>query len=131
MSIKKPTRLPLGKPKRVARSPDPASIAYAASLAVYSRSQYHCRGPQGQPLATRAKPASPCPRQWSDEDATTLLRGAMFRGHLSEKWENGFPRYVWHRDGIVFYEARHTRGPIGSYHAYPIEDIQLPLGIVL
>jgi len=133
VGIKKPVGPKRGKPKRVDPNPDRALLAHAASNAVYSRSPYHCLGAEGQPIATRMKPASPCPRQWSDEDATKTLRIAVSRGHVSEIWEDGFPRYVWHRDGTVFYEARHTRGPLGSFHAYPIEEIQLPLprGIIL
>lgn len=46
-------------------------------------------------------------------------------------WEDGFPRYVWHCEGGIFYEARHTRGPSGLFHAYPIEDIQVPRGLRL
>lgn len=72
---------------------------------------------------TRAKPASPCPKRWNDAEATQLLRSAISRGHISDKWEDGFPRWVWHRDGGTYYEARHTRGPLGSFHAYPIEEI--------
>ena len=56
------------------------------------------------------------------------LRAAIGRGNVSEVWEDGFPRHVWHRDGDVLYEARHTKGPAGSFHAYPIEEFQAPRG---
>ena len=134
MSIKRPLLPNLGgKPKRVGTNPDQTMLAQAAMHAVYhgDDNPYHCPGIRGQPLATRAKPASICPRRWSDEEATQALRNAMSRGNVSEIWEEGFPRYVWHRDGAVFYEARHTRGPSGSFHAYPIEEIQAPQGLKL
>ncbi len=133
MSIKRPTRPNLGKPKRVCLSPDKALLAQAAASAVYdgSSNPYHCLGIRGRPLSTRVKPASICPKRWTDEDATKVLRAAVARGNVSEKWEEGFPRYVWHRDGEVFYEARHTRGPSGSFHAYPIEEMQAPQGLKL
>jgi hypothetical protein len=79
----------------------------------------------------RPKPASICPKRWSDDDATRALRSAVVCGNVSEIWEDGFPRHVWHKDGNVLYEARHTRGPVGSFHAYPIENIQAPIGLRL
>jgi hypothetical protein len=80
---------------------------------------------------TRIKPASRCPRRWTDEDATRVLRAAISRGKISADWEDGFPKFVWAKEGGVFYEARHTRGPAGYFHAYPIEAIQLPRGMAL
>jgi len=127
VGIRRPSRAKLsnwGKTKRVDAAPDPALLAQAAATAVYSASPYHC-----PPFRQRVRPASPCPRRWTDEEATTALRGALSNGHVSDRWENGFPRYVWRRDGNVLYEARHTRGPEGSFHAYPIEDSQAPHGL--
>jgi hypothetical protein len=126
MAIRRPTPAHLGKRKRVDSNPDQVMLMQAAATAVFGASPYHCRGAKGQPLVTRAKPASPCPRQWSDEEATRTLRAAISRGKISDTWEDGFPKLVWHKDGNVFYEARHTRGPGGSFHAYPVEDIELP-----
>jgi hypothetical protein len=121
--------LRMGKPKRIHQNPDSKLIAQAAATAVYSPSEFHCPGVKGQPAKFRLKPASICPKRWSDDDATRALREAIARGDVSDAWEEGFPRYVWHRDGNTLYEARHTRGPGGSYHAYPIEIIQAPLGL--
>jgi hypothetical protein len=118
-----------GKGKRVDPKPDRARLAQAASKSVYAGSDYHCPGVGGRPLKYRAKPASICPRHWSEAEATAALRVAMTQGTVSEVWEDGFPRYVWHKDGDVWYEARHTRGPYGTFHAYPIELGQLPGGL--
>jgi len=121
--------LRMGKLKRIDPTPDCERLAHAAAKAVYSRSEYHCPGARGQPVKARSKHTSICPKRWSDEKATRILREAIACGNVSDTWEEGFPRHVWHKDGKVLYEARHTRGPYGSFHAYPIEDIQAPLGL--
>jgi hypothetical protein len=110
--------------------PNQGLLTNAATKALYSPSEYHCRGPKGQPLKSRPKPASECPRGWSGAEATHALRRAIADGQVSEVWEDGFPRFVWHRDNGVTYEARHTRGPVGTFHAYPIEAIQAPRGFL-
>ncbi|SRR5258708_1073344 len=120
-----------GKQKQVHPSATAVELARAAAACVYSGSPYHCRRSKGQPPVARAKPASICPRPWSDEEATQALRAAMQRGSVSEAWEDGFPRYVWHRDGNILYEARHIRGPLGSFYAYPIENFQAPRGLLI
>jgi len=130
MGIKRPARALRCRSKRVHSAPDATALARAAANAVYSSSPYHCRGSKGQAPIVRAKPASICPRQWSDHEATEALRAALARGSVSEAWEDDFPRYIWHRDGNVVYEARHTGGTPGTFHAYPIEDIQIPRGLI-
>ena len=119
-----------GGPKRVDPSPDPVKIEAAAASAVYSPSEYHCPGPKGEHPKRRFKPASICPRRWSNQSATDALQSAISNGQVSEAWEDGFPRYVWHKDGDVIYEARHTRGPPGTFHAYPLEKFQIPNGLI-
>jgi hypothetical protein len=112
-------------------APDPTMIAAAAARAVYAASEYHCHGSKGEAPKKRAEYASICPKRWSSEAATQALRRALTNGQVSEAWEDGFPRYVWHKDGEVIYEARHTRGPHGTFHAYPIEKYQIPDGLNL
>lgn len=131
MAIKKPAHVRTANPKRVHPAPDAEMLSRAASASVYGASRYHCRGPKGEPVIIRVEPTSLCPRQWSDQEATRALRDAIRNGAVCEVWEDGFPRHVWHRDGDVLYEARHTRGPIGSFHAYPIESLQAPKGLAL
>jgi hypothetical protein len=110
--------------------PNNDALKVAAAAAVYRHSDYHCVGPKGQAPRGRARPASICPRNWNEQQATNALRGAIEDGKVSEVWEDGFPRYVWHRDGTTLYEARHTRGPAGTFHAYPIEAVQAPPGLL-
>ncbi len=93
----------------------------------YVASPYHCRGDHGERRRRRAKPASVCPRRWSFDEATAALRRAMQLGNVSEAWDGDYPRYVWYRAGPdVTYEARLSGGIPGTYHAYPIEDDQVP-----
>ena len=108
---------------------DAERLGRTADRAAYCASDYHCRGAGGQPPRARAKPASICPRYWPEQEGTAALRAAIRDGHVSEVWDDEFPRYVWHRDGSVLYEARHTSGPSGTYHAYPIEDAEAPRGL--
>jgi len=134
MALKRPAlkaRKGQGKPKRIDPAPDSAMIAMAAENANYSPSDgdYHCKGSKGQPPQSRTKYASICPRRWSVKEATAALRAGIENCRVSEAWEDGFPRYVWHVDGQVVYEARHTRGPHGTYHAYPLEESQFPDGL--
>lgn len=131
MAISRPNTLGLGKPKRVHPNPDADVLAKASDAASYVRSDYHCKGDKGERAVRRAKPASICPRTWSQAAATKAIREAIKSGCVSEAWEDGFPRYVWHREEDVLYEARHSRGPFGSFHAYPIEGRQAPKGLEL
>jgi hypothetical protein len=119
------------KQKKLARSFDKGRLEQAADRAVYSPSDYHCRLPDGRPRRLRARPASAFPRQWPIKEATEALRVAIIRGHVSQAWEDDFPRYAWHREGETIYEARHTGGPRGTYHAYPIDRSESPPGLIL
>jgi hypothetical protein len=127
--LKRPTlRSKQGKRKRIDPSPDRARLQAATQTAIYRSSDYHCRGAKGQPPKRRTSPTSICPRAWRDREATDALRKALLKGHTSDVWDGEFPRYVWHKEGEVVYEARHTRGPVGCFHAYPIESFQIPSG---
>jgi hypothetical protein len=134
MALKKPNRAGAphaGKPKRLHPNPDRTLLEKAAQSAAYmNHGDYHCHSDRGQPPKARAKPASRCPRRWKTEVATDALRMAIRAGLVSETWEEDFPRHVWHVDGDIVYEARHTRGPSGSYHAYPIEVGDAPQGVL-
>jgi hypothetical protein len=99
----------------------------AAQAARYAPSNYHCRI-DGK-LARRVKPATPCPRDFTLQEAGDAMRAAILKGWVSERWINGFPRQIWHKDGNVWYEACTNSGTAGTYHAYPIEVFGLPAGL--
>lgn len=99
----------------------------AAVGVTYTVSPYHCPGERGERVIRRGKPQSICPKRWSADAARAALRRALLNGNVSENWLGEYPRYIWYRDetGVV-YEARLSGGSPGSYHAYPIEDDQVP-----
>jgi hypothetical protein len=98
-------------------------IKLAASKVRYTGSPYHrSPGSKAGPIAQRIGLASRCPPNWTNLEATRLLRGAIVEGRVSIIWDQGYPRYVWYLDGDVLYEARLTNSGNGEYHGYPLED---------
>ena len=76
--------------------------------------------------------ASECPPELSqDLDANTeTLRRAIELRCVGADFENGFPKYVWAWVEGELWEARHIRGPIGTYKAYgPLESVDFPLDL--
>ena len=55
------------------------------------------------------------------------LRNAIRAGHVSAMWENGFPRYVWHREDDTVFEGRHINGPVGTCKGYPLDREEWPV----
>lgn len=70
-----------------------------------------------------------CPREWTNQQALNALRASIRAKRVSKSWVKGFPRYVWHQEGDVWYEARTLNSRPGEYHAHPIEIIGLPVGL--
>jgi len=73
--------------------------------------------------------ASECPPTLSRDLAanTEHLKRGILAGCVGRDFEDGFPKYVWvWVDGELF-EARHMRGPVGTYKAYPLERIERPM----
>jgi hypothetical protein len=130
MSLKKPKR-PDGKmpfkAKALCKDVKKRPSVQAATNIKYEESPYHCHGPKGERPRFRTKPASPCPRKWSAQEAITALKRAIQLGWISDKRVNDFPRYIWYRDGeTTIYEARSAPAVPGKYHAYPVEAWQVP-----
>jgi hypothetical protein len=95
----------------------------AAIKVRYTGSSYHrSAGSKAGPIVSRVGLTSKCPPSWTNLEATRLLRLAITNGRVSVNWEHGYPRYVWHLDGDVLYEARLTNSGNGEYHGYPLED---------
>lgn len=57
---------------------------------------------------------------------TRWLRKAIRLGSASSYWEGDFPRYVWHREGDVVYEARLVNHVKGEYKGYPLNREEWP-----
>jgi hypothetical protein len=100
-----------------------AAMQLAATKVRYTGSPYHrSPGSKAGPIVPRVGLTSRCPPDWTNLDATRVLRLAITEGRVSMFWEHGYPRYVWHLDGDVLYEARLTNSGNGEYHGYPLED---------
>ncbi len=72
--------------------------------------------------------ATPCePEMTRDVDRNTeALREGIRRRCVSAVFEEGFPRYVWTWINHALYEARHIRGPQGTYKGYRLEPVEYP-----
>lgn len=58
------------------------------------------------------------------------LRTAIRAGQFGGDWEDGFPRYVWHRNGSECYEGRlMSPAKAGEYKGYPLEPYQTVRGL--
>ena len=57
------------------------------------------------------------------------LREAIRQGRVGEPWENGFPRYVWHRGNDTVYEGRLLNREAGEYKGYPLNRDEWPRGM--
>lgn len=118
------------KPKSLDRGVPEDFLKRWAEQAKYESSPYHCYGANGRPPTPRPKPASPCPRDWTNRQGLNAVRAAIRAGNVSKaKLKNGFPRHVWHLEGEVWYEGRTNDGSPGTYHGHPVEEAALPAGL--
>lgn len=100
------------------------ALKVASTKAIYSGSPYHrpAGSKMGMPKTRRYPHASKCDPKWDRQSATAALRAAIKAGTVSAAFEGHYPRYAWHKDDDVIYEARLTNSQNGEYHAYPLED---------
>jgi hypothetical protein len=74
--------------------------------------------------------ASKCDPDLTDPaELTQWLRDAIRAGQVGELWEGDFPRYVWCRQGEVWYEGRLVNQELGQYKGYPLEAGEGPEGM--
>lgn len=118
-------------PRVVGPIPDGVDLEDVARRASYVGSPEHKDAPSfaGQPRP-RAD-ASICDRRLISQHAeiTRWLRAAIRNACVSGHWEDGFPRYVWHRDGEVVYEGRLVNRANGSYKGYPLNEDEWPSSV--
>jgi len=106
----------------------PADELEAAAVgAKYAPSPYHCK--ENGRLRRRIKPATPCPRDFTLQQAGNAIRAAIRERRVSSDWVNGFPRRLWHKEGNQWYEGSTNAGTAGTYHAYPVGIPGLPVGL--
>lgn len=129
MTLEKPVRRKRpGKLRRLAQAVEPAELMHMLENVSYEPSPYHCPTANGGRPKRRAKPASICQKNWTVPEAQEALRRAIQNQWISSVWDNGFPKHIWYQDGENIYEARHSSGRPGTYHAYPIDRTEAPLG---
>ena len=127
--------MPLTKPRRktsaaqwrrkdLIQNPSQEVLLRAAEAARYVSSSYHRSpgSPMGQPLSRPWPHASRCPTKWDLPAATRVLKEAIRTGCVSEDWRGDFPRFAWHMDGEILYEAVLSNQTGGEYHGYPLES---------
>src|SRR5512139_2926851 len=86
---------------------------------------YHSFAGSPRPRADATK----CDPRLNDPAVLTgWLRLAIMRGNVGEPWEGDFPRYVWHRQDGVVYEARLVNRELGQYKGWALELSEWPNG---
>ena len=119
------------KARRIQAPPAGVDLAEVAKSCRYVGSPYHKDVPSFAGVSRARRPdASMCPRHLADEQGLVenWLRDAVKAGHVGA-WEQGYPRYVWYRDGGTVYEARQGSPGSGEYHGYPLELEQAVRGL--
>ena len=111
--------------------PDGIDLTQVAESCRYVGSPYHKDAPgfAGVPRGRRPS-ASLCPGDLADrrELVEQWLRDAVRSGRVGA-WDGGYPRYVWHREGDIVFEARHGSPGSGDYHGYPLQPSQRVRGL--
>jgi hypothetical protein len=110
--------------------PSATDLNAVAEKVRYIGSVYHKDIPSFAGPVRRPRPdASICPRHlaFRQADIQSWLKGALLAGHFNSLWEGGFPRYLWHREGAITFEARHISN--GDYKGYPLEPEEKVRGL--
>jgi hypothetical protein len=106
--------------------PAPEEVADRATY-VGSAEHKSYPSPLGHPAlrtdATRCDPSL----GYDQERFTGVLREAIRRGCVGGIFEGEFPKYAWGWLAGELYEARHINGPQGTYKAYALEPVEMPL----
>ena len=108
---------------------DATEAANVAGLARYVGSSEHKGTWSAQFEPKLRSDASECPEDLSadPESNSDRLRAAIRAGCVSPDFQEGFPKYVWVWIRGELWEARHIRGPSGTYKAYgPLDAIEYP-----
>ena len=117
------------KARKVVAPPSGTDLAQVAAACHYVGSPYHKDRPSFAGGMPHHRPdASLCPGDLAKcrgrvED---WLREAVKAGRTGG-WDGSFPRYVWHCEDDIVFEARH--GGSGEYHGYPLEPWQHVWGL--
>ena len=117
--------------REVATSHEGIDLDQLAQRVRYVGSPEHKNTPSfaGQPRP-RADASICGPELAHEQERVTLwLRGSIRRGAISSLREGDSPRYAWHKEGEIVYEARLVNRAIGAYKGYPLNDTEWPKGL--
>ena len=111
--------------------PTGVDLTQVAESCRYVGSPYHKDAPgfAGMPRGPRPN-ATLCPRELVNcrDLVEGWLRTAVQSGQVGA-WDGRYPRYIWHREGDVVFEARQGSPGSGDYHGYPLEPEQRVRGL--
>lgn len=118
------------KARKIQPPPDGIDLTQVAESCRYVGSPYHKDVPGFAGVPHRRPTASLCPRTLAARRPRIQqwLRDAVRSGRVGA-WDGGYPRYVWHREGDIVFEARHGSPGSGEYHGYPLEPSQTVRGL--
>lgn len=116
---------------RAIAAPSTADLPTVARSCSYVGSPEHKRS---QSFAGQPRPradASICDIRLADKQSEVQrwLQESVRAGLVSEMLENGFPRYVWRREGATVFEARLVNSGSGEYKGYPLNPDEWPEGV--
>lgn len=109
--------------------PNDTDLEALAKKVTYVGSPEHKRGPSFAGMAKPRADASKCPDALAGQLKKVIqwLRQAVAAGNVGGKWEQGFPRYVWFKEGDSnIYEGRLTNAAKGEYKGYPLARDEIP-----
>lgn len=117
--------------RHVVRPGPDVNLAEIAERVVYVGSPEHKDTPSFVGLAKPRADASICDKEISDDRKLVAewLRRAIMRGAVGGMWEGDFPRYAWHKEGDLVYEARLVNRELGQYKGYPLNETDWPEGL--
>ena len=119
------------KARRILTPPPGIDLAEVAKACRYVGSPYHKGRASFAGTSHRRRPdASLCPDYLAEcpDLVERWFRDAIRAGQVGA-WDRGFPRYVWHREGEVVFEARQGAPGSGEYHGYPLTPRQRVRGL--
>jgi len=132
--MKRPTsRRENPKHRRIATLlPEGIDLVALAGRVRYVGSPYHKDVPSfAGPIPQPRPDATISPRELTQhrDKVQDLLQRAITNGWVGEPWEEGFPRYVWVREGNTIFEGRLTNQTLGEYKGYPLTQDQEVQGL--
>jgi len=111
--------------------PEGVDLVQVAERVAYVGSPEHKDTPSFAGSPRPRADATICDRSFVGQQAllSERLREAVRRGGVGGRWEGGFPRYVWHKEGDTVYEARLVNQESGEYKGWALREDEWPAGI--